>query len=120
VFWIAWNNIYICIPILIGRVAEWLGRGLQNLVQRFESALDLKIKAPSAGAFFVSADTEAALIRISLFMFFDISFLKTEISQPRWMAPSVYSLLKPAWAFLFPPAAEEAKQLVKAAENLLL
>ena len=27
-----------------GRVAEWLGRGLQNLVQRFESALDLKLK----------------------------------------------------------------------------
>ncbi|MEY3565074.1 MAG: hypothetical protein RJA23_1244, partial [Bacteroidota bacterium] len=26
---------------LIGRVAEWLGRGLQNLVQRFESARDL-------------------------------------------------------------------------------
>ncbi len=26
----------------LGRVAEWLGRGLQNLVQRFESALDLK------------------------------------------------------------------------------
>ena len=26
-----------------GRVAEWLGRGLQNLVQRFESALDLQI-----------------------------------------------------------------------------
>jgi hypothetical protein len=25
-----------------GRVAEWLGRGLQNLVQRFESARDLK------------------------------------------------------------------------------
>jgi hypothetical protein len=24
-----------------GRVAEWLGRGLQNLIQRFESALDL-------------------------------------------------------------------------------
>jgi hypothetical protein len=24
-------------------VAEWLGRGLQNLVQRFESALDLQI-----------------------------------------------------------------------------
>ena len=24
-----------------GRVAEWLGRGLQNLVQRFESASDL-------------------------------------------------------------------------------
>jgi hypothetical protein len=24
-----------------GRVAEWLGRGLQNLVQRFESARDL-------------------------------------------------------------------------------
>lgn len=26
-----------------GRVAEWLGRGLQNLVQQFESARDLKI-----------------------------------------------------------------------------
>ncbi len=25
----------------IGQVAEWLGRGLQNLLQRFESALDL-------------------------------------------------------------------------------
>lgn len=25
-----------------GRVAEWLGRGLQNLVQRFESARDLQ------------------------------------------------------------------------------
>jgi hypothetical protein len=29
--------------ILKGRVAEWLGRGLQNLVQQFESARDLKI-----------------------------------------------------------------------------
>jgi hypothetical protein len=27
----------------IGRVAEWLGRGLQNLLQRFESAPDLKV-----------------------------------------------------------------------------
>jgi len=27
-----------------GRVAEWLGRGLQNLVQRFESARDLSEK----------------------------------------------------------------------------
>ena len=27
-----------------GRVAEWLGRGLQNLVRRFESARDLRIK----------------------------------------------------------------------------
>lgn len=26
----------------IGQVAEWLGRGLQNLLQRFESALDLR------------------------------------------------------------------------------
>lgn len=30
-----------------GRVAEWLGRGLQNLVRRFESALDLKKKGRS-------------------------------------------------------------------------
>jgi hypothetical protein len=26
-----------------GPVAEWLGRGLQNLVQRFESARDLTL-----------------------------------------------------------------------------
>ncbi len=25
-----------------GRMAEWLGRGLQNLLQRFESASDLE------------------------------------------------------------------------------
>ena len=29
---------------LFGRVAEWLGRGLQNLVQRFESARDLLLR----------------------------------------------------------------------------
>lgn len=28
----------------IGRLAEWLGNGLQNRVRRFESATDLKIK----------------------------------------------------------------------------
>ena len=34
-----------------GRVAEWLGRGLQNLLQRFESAPDLikKIKFKTMG-----------------------------------------------------------------------
>ncbi len=26
----------------VGLMAEWLGKGLQNLVQRFESASDLK------------------------------------------------------------------------------
>lgn len=30
--------------LLIGLVAEWLGSGLQNRVQRFESARDLNIK----------------------------------------------------------------------------
>ena len=29
----------------VGLMAEWLGKGLQNLVQRFESASDL-IKTP--------------------------------------------------------------------------
>lgn len=32
--------IYVC-TAKTGRVAEWLGRGLQNLVQQFESARDL-------------------------------------------------------------------------------
>lgn len=34
-----------------GRVAEWLGRGLQNLVQRFKSARDLKFPLCFACAF---------------------------------------------------------------------
>ena len=47
--------IVIVIEIEKGRVAEWLGRGLQNLVQRFESARDLKVnhKPPQSGGFFV-------------------------------------------------------------------
>lgn len=28
-----------------GRLAEWLGRGLQNLVQQFESATDLNSRS---------------------------------------------------------------------------
>ncbi len=33
---------YFCMPVKVkGRMAEWLGRGLQNLLQRFESASDL-------------------------------------------------------------------------------
>ena len=34
-------------------MAEWLGRGLQNLVQRFESASDLKERLTLVGRFFV-------------------------------------------------------------------
>jgi hypothetical protein len=36
-----------------GRVAERLGRGLQNLVQRFESARDLHISISFRDAFFI-------------------------------------------------------------------
>lgn len=38
------NKITIFAALKIGRVAEWLGRGLQNLLQRFESAPDLENK----------------------------------------------------------------------------
>lgn len=31
-------------------MAEWLGKGLQNLVQRFESASDLNFKAKDLGS----------------------------------------------------------------------
>ena len=42
--------LYIYIPPCIqGEVAEWLGRGLQNLLQRFESALRLNNKARKRG-----------------------------------------------------------------------
>ncbi len=34
-----------------GSVAEWLGRGLQNLLQRFESARNLKKALSLLGAF---------------------------------------------------------------------
>ena len=43
--------LYLCVPI-IGRVAEWLGRGLQNLVQRFESARDLSKSTYESEYFF--------------------------------------------------------------------
>ncbi len=39
------KNNYLCISFL-GPVAEWLGRGLQNLVHQFKSGRDLK-KSPS-------------------------------------------------------------------------
>ena len=32
------QNTYLCTDYKLGTVAEWLGRGLQNPVQRFESA----------------------------------------------------------------------------------
>ncbi|MDB5031129.1 MAG: hypothetical protein JWP71_1850 [Mucilaginibacter sp.] len=41
---LAGNKFIVIFAILkIGRVAEWLGRGLQNLLQRFESAPDLEV-----------------------------------------------------------------------------
>ena len=42
---------YFCDPVnshTNGRLAEWLGNGLQNRVQRFESATDLNTKALAA------------------------------------------------------------------------
>ncbi len=41
---------------IIGRVAEWLGRGLQNLVRRFESAPDLRKAGIFAGLFLLMAN----------------------------------------------------------------
>jgi len=35
------SGIFLLLQSLNGAVAEWLGRGLQNLVQRFESAQHL-------------------------------------------------------------------------------
>ena len=37
------------LPLNLGPVAERLGSGLQNLLQRFESARDLCQKPPSGG-----------------------------------------------------------------------
>jgi hypothetical protein len=54
-------------PFTKGPVAEWLGRGLQNLLQRFESARDLKgllPKKPPSGGFFVCGEGDASLLAI--------------------------------------------------------
>ena len=49
------NKILLHLPSQIqGIVAEWLGRALQKLVQRFESARCLKKKLPEKGSFFCS------------------------------------------------------------------
>jgi hypothetical protein len=45
------NFYYFC--TLNGTMAEWLGRGLQNLLQRFESAWYLIIKAAIKAAFII-------------------------------------------------------------------
>ena len=46
-----------------GRVAEWLGRGLQNLVQRFKSARDLNVKAAWIQAAFLLAASKIPLLK---------------------------------------------------------
>lgn len=43
-------------------MAEWLGRGLQNLVQQFESARYLKKAAEEQLSFLVYADTGGTII----------------------------------------------------------
>ena len=47
-FYLRYCKIYVNLPTveIKGILAEWLGRGLQNLVQRFESARCLLIKNP--------------------------------------------------------------------------
>ena len=47
-------------------MAEWLGRGLQNLLQRFESAWYLRKKAPDEGSLFLLTAPEGATIYIKL------------------------------------------------------
>ena len=44
-----------------GLMAEWLGRGLQNLVQRFESASDLTASL-RRGAFFIAYSPDGYLL----------------------------------------------------------
>ena len=48
------NNFYLCVPIRYGTMAEWLGNGLQNRVQQFDSAWYLKMEeAASHCGFFL-------------------------------------------------------------------
>ena len=61
-----------------GLVAEWLGRGLQNLVQRFESARDLQMKnAPNQERFFILSFSEKLLESTLLFLTIGISIMVT-------------------------------------------
>ena len=45
---------YICIP---GALAEWLGTGLQNLLQQFDSARHLKNSGSDSGIFCILPPT---------------------------------------------------------------
>src|SRR5688572_192355 len=58
-----------------GRVAEWLGRGLQNLVQRFKSARDLKFR----------------LCFLSVFLFLECGFFNPSYSQD-YPAKNIYRI----------------------------
>jgi hypothetical protein len=42
-------------------MAEWLGRALQKLVQRFESASDLNTKTPVTGFFVFQTEAHACM-----------------------------------------------------------
>ena len=52
--------------LLVGFVAEWLGRGLQNLLQRFESARNLQKPSIMEG-FFMSIPWIQFYLKIVLF-----------------------------------------------------
>ncbi len=51
-YWRKIKKALIFAPDFNGRVAEWLGRALQKLLQRFESVHDLKKKDASSDASF--------------------------------------------------------------------
>ena len=81
-----------------GLVAEWLGRGLQNLVQRFESARDLQNEERSlTGAFFYfsfprkpNAPTSIFLVNFFTFgvrLFLHKNRVKVTVSK-KWMLPA--------------------------------
>ena len=59
---------------LKGRVAEWLGRGLQNLVQQFESARDLEGAGKFSSSFFMDLNTSELHLIFEYLWIFKIGF----------------------------------------------
>ena len=74
--------LYFCTPNANGFVAEWLGSGLQNRVQRFDSARNLpKPVSPRSGFFYFELPRVYSLIRTSIKVKVLLNRIRTKVAK---------------------------------------
>ena|SRR6185312_2955862 len=68
------NYLFLCALKIEGSVAEWLGRALQKLPQRFESARDLKIQSCFRSKTSVTFETAFLLKAQRLYFCYNLTY----------------------------------------------